>query len=216
MDVVYYSSFGSDECLERYGQIADAVTGNVVDNEYHFYNTNYDTTTVDGRTGDTGYYSSESCESSESVSGNYTGNLTVDNEIATPFPDGVQHQQTKSTRAYAFGSRCRTNSGKQNSEQRKVPELVRIGATVRERSRMHMLNDAFDELRKVVPRQNVGDHQKMSKIATLRLAIQYISSLMFTLQNSGVEIRKIRGHCVGDRRGKRRKTSAKKNAVQLE
>lgn len=90
---------------------------------------------------------------------------------------------------------------------RRVPELVRIGATVRERTRMHMLNDAFDALRKVVPKHNLGDHQKMSKIATLRLAIQYISTLAMTLRTSGIEIRKVPGLCVGDRRGKRRRST---------
>ncbi|ESO84788.1 hypothetical protein LOTGIDRAFT_60576, partial [Lottia gigantea] len=54
---------------------------------------------------------------------------------------------------------------------------ARDGATERERSRMHLLNDAFDQLRKVVPKSNLSEHQKLSKIATLRLAIHYISAL---------------------------------------
>jgi hypothetical protein len=49
--------------------------------------------------------------------------------------------------------------------------------TVRERNRMHALNEAFDELRRVVPKANLHDHQRLSKIATLRLAIHYISCL---------------------------------------
>ncbi|XP_053379996.1 uncharacterized protein LOC128548655 [Mercenaria mercenaria] len=97
---------------------------------------------------------------------------------------------------------------------RRVPELVRIGATVRERTRMHMLNDAFDELRKVVPKNSLGEHQKLSKIATLRLAIQYIAALVTTLRTSGVEIAKIRGSCIGDRRGKRRSKLVKKFFVK--
>ncbi|CAF1084627.1 unnamed protein product [Didymodactylos carnosus] len=57
--------------------------------------------------------------------------------------------------------------------------------TVRERNRMHALNEAFDELRKVVPKSNLNDHQRLSKIATLRLAIHYISALTSILQSSG-------------------------------
>lgn len=108
-----------------------------------------------------------------------------------------------------------SDSGKHKTKySRRVPELVRLGATVRERTRMHMLNDAFDDLRKVVPKNSLGEHQKLSKIATLRLAIQYIAALVATLQTSGVEIRKVRGSCVGDRRGKRRSKITKKPFVQ--
>ena len=57
--------------------------------------------------------------------------------------------------------------------------------TVRERNRMHALNEAFDELRRVVPKANLHDHQRLSKIATLRLAIHYISCLTQILDASG-------------------------------
>ena len=61
----------------------------------------------------------------------------------------------------------------------------RNGATLRERNRMHILNDAFDELRKMVPKSNLNEHQRLSKIATLRLAILYINRLTFILSESG-------------------------------
>ncbi|GFN98922.1 neurogenic differentiation factor 1 [Plakobranchus ocellatus] len=91
--------------------------------------------------------------------------------------------------------------------KRKPPksyEISRIGATERERTRMHMLNDAFDELRKVVPKSNLSEHQKLSKIATLRLAIHYISALGSTLKATGAEIKLVKDTGVCDRRGKRR------------
>lgn len=50
---------------------------------------------------------------------------------------------------------------------------------------MHALNEAFDELRRVVPKANLHDHQRLSKIATLRLAIHYISCLTQILDASG-------------------------------
>ena len=74
-------------------------------------------------------------------------------------------------------------------EQKMSPN--RDGATERERTRMHMLNDAFDELRKVVPKSNLSEHQRLSKIATLRLAIHYISALTSILKSTGAEIRLI-------------------------
>ena len=62
----------------------------------------------------------------------------------------------------------------------------RNGATLRERNRMHILNDAFDDLRKIVPKTNLNnEHQRLSKIATLRLAIHYISALTRLLQSTG-------------------------------
>jgi hypothetical protein len=61
----------------------------------------------------------------------------------------------------------------------------RNGATLRERNRMHILNDAFDDLRKMVPKNNLNEHQRLSKIATLRLAIQYIGALTNILESSG-------------------------------
>ena len=155
-------------------------------------------------------YGYSSSEGSASGSDCFPGNQTwYPSQYAGYAVDGEIGRTKSRDRQYAFGSRSRSFVSKKKSDDRKVPEIVRIGATVRERTRMHMLNDAFDELRKVVPQQNLGDHQKLSKIATLRLAIQYISSLMGTLQKEGVEIRKVRGHCVGDRRGKRRKTANK-------
>lgn len=57
--------------------------------------------------------------------------------------------------------------------------------TVRERNRMHALNEAFDDLRRVVPKANLHDHQRLSKIATLRLAIHYITCLTQILQANG-------------------------------
>lgn len=68
---------------------------------------------------------------------------------------------------------------KSNARHRKYIHLRsnRECATARERSRMHNLNDSFDELRKVIPKTNYSGDEKLSKIATLRLAIHYIGAL---------------------------------------
>ena len=52
---------------------------------------------------------------------------------------------------------------------------------------MHKLNRAFEELRKVIPKTSHNDDEKLSKIATLRLAIHYISVLSNILEQNSVE-----------------------------
>lgn len=53
--------------------------------------------------------------------------------------------------------------------------LRRAESNERERVRMHSLNDAFQELREVIPHVNVG--RKLSKFETLKLAKNYIKAL---------------------------------------
>ncbi|XP_030751266.1 class E basic helix-loop-helix protein 22-like, partial [Sitophilus oryzae] len=51
---------------------------------------------------------------------------------------------------------------------------VRLNINARERRRMHDLNDALDELRAVIPYAHSPSVRKLSKIATLLLAKNYI------------------------------------------
>jgi hypothetical protein len=78
-----------------------------------------------------------------------------------------------------------TNSSTIVSSIPSLPPPPAPPPTVRERNRMHALNEAFDELRRVVPKANLHDHQRLSKIATLRLAIHYISCLTQILDANG-------------------------------
>lgn len=73
-------------------------------------------------------------------------------------------------------SRSLTNSqnllpGKGKNRQGKA---VRLNINARERRRMHDLNDALDELRAVIPYAHSPSVRKLSKIATLLLAKNYI------------------------------------------
>ena len=66
----------------------------------------------------------------------------------------------------------------------------RLSISARERCRMHNLNDALDELRKVIPNAHspfVGQHSKLTKIVTLFLAKNYILMQGNTLE----EMRKL-------------------------
>ena len=53
-------------------------------------------------------------------------------------------------------------------------KVVRLNINARERRRMHDLNDALDELRSVIPYAHSPSVRKLSKIATLLLAKNYI------------------------------------------
>ncbi|XP_063241589.1 class E basic helix-loop-helix protein 23-like [Bacillus rossius redtenbacheri] len=61
--------------------------------------------------------------------------------------------------------------GKAKARQGKT---VRLNINARERRRMHDLNDALDELRSVIPYAHSPSVRKLSKIATLLLAKNYI------------------------------------------
>ncbi|CAI2348685.1 unnamed protein product [Caenorhabditis sp. 36 PRJEB53466] len=58
----------------------------------------------------------------------------------------------------------------------------RVKANGRERARMHGLNNALDMLREYIP--ITTQHQKLSKIETLRLARNYIDALQRMLQTN--------------------------------
>ncbi|XP_022663898.1 neurogenic differentiation factor 1-like [Varroa destructor] len=64
--------------------------------------------------------------------------------------------------------------------QQKVKRTRRLRANDRERNRMHMLNDALDRLRTVLPAST--DDSKLTKIETLRFAHNYIFALAETLR----------------------------------
>ncbi|KAG6938557.1 basic helix-loop-helix family member e23 [Chelydra serpentina] len=56
----------------------------------------------------------------------------------------------------------------------KEPRSLRLSINARERRRMHDLNDALDGLRSVIPYAHSPSVRKLSKIATLLLAKNYI------------------------------------------
>lgn len=67
-------------------------------------------------------------------------------------------------------SGAKSEGGKKNKEQK----TLRLNINARERRRMHDLNDALDELRAVIPYAHSPSVRKLSKIATLLLAKNYI------------------------------------------
>ncbi|PNF27195.1 hypothetical protein B7P43_G06488 [Cryptotermes secundus] len=80
-----------------------------------------------------------------------------------------QHQQRSSSMGSSGGGSG--GVGKSKSRQGK---MVRLNINARERRRMHDLNDALDELRSVIPYAHSPSVRKLSKIATLLLAKNFI------------------------------------------
>lgn len=72
------------------------------------------------------------------------------------------------------GQGTSTMSGTGNKSKSKQGKSVRLNINARERRRMHDLNDALDELRSVIPYAHSPSVRKLSKIATLLLAKNYI------------------------------------------
>ncbi|XP_028660286.1 class E basic helix-loop-helix protein 22 [Erpetoichthys calabaricus] len=68
------------------------------------------------------------------------------------------------------GGKAETSNTKKSKEQK----TLRLNINARERRRMHDLNDALDELRAVIPYAHSPSVRKLSKIATLLLAKNYI------------------------------------------
>lgn len=72
------------------------------------------------------------------------------------------------------GQGTSTMSGVGAKSKSKQGKSVRLNINARERRRMHDLNDALDELRSVIPYAHSPSVRKLSKIATLLLAKNYI------------------------------------------
>lgn len=65
-------------------------------------------------------------------------------------------------------------TSKSKHRRPKGEKVARLNINARERRRMHDLNDALDELRSVIPYAHSPSVRKLSKIATLLLAKNYI------------------------------------------
>uniref|UniRef100_A0A8C3J7N3 Class E basic helix-loop-helix protein 22 n=1 Tax=Calidris pygmaea TaxID=425635 RepID=A0A8C3J7N3_9CHAR len=78
----------------------------------------------------------------------------------------------------AEGARSLGGAGRDHghggSKKSKEQKALRLNINARERRRMHDLNDALDELRAVIPYAHSPSVRKLSKIATLLLAKNYI------------------------------------------
>ncbi|KAM4700478.1 twist-related protein 2-like [Discoglossus pictus] len=79
---------------------------------------------------------------------------------------------------------CKRNKRSPHLETFEDVHTQRIIANVRERQRTQSLNDAFAELRKIIP---TLPSDKLSKIQTLKLASRYIDFLYQVLQSDELD-----------------------------
>ncbi|XP_053311881.1 twist-related protein 2-like [Spea bombifrons] len=79
---------------------------------------------------------------------------------------------------------CKRNKRSPHIETYEDVHTQRIIANVRERQRTQSLNDAFAELRKIIP---TLPSDKLSKIQTLKLASRYIDFLYQVLQSDELD-----------------------------
>ncbi|KAK3090206.1 hypothetical protein FSP39_010029 [Pinctada imbricata] len=100
---------------------------------------------------------------------NVDGNSSDDSSDAN-LSDGYRHQCDGLQEAYGEHELESKHKHKRN----KGEKVVRLNINARERRRMHDLNDALDELRSVIPYAHSPSVRKLSKIATLLLAKNYI------------------------------------------
>uniref|UniRef100_A0A8C3REW1 BHLH domain-containing protein n=1 Tax=Cyanoderma ruficeps TaxID=181631 RepID=A0A8C3REW1_9PASS len=91
----------------------------------------------------------------------------------------------------AQGKRSRRSPAPQPPEDAHAQRVI---ANVRERQRTQSLNDAFAELRKIIP---TLPSDKLSKIQTLKLAARYIDFLCQVLQSDQLDHRAGRGFVPG-------------------
>ncbi|XP_050309775.1 neurogenic differentiation factor 6 [Anthonomus grandis grandis] len=84
------------------------------------------------------------------------------------------HKEEKQKKRYATG-RNRVSRAKSPTQIMRIKRVRRLKANDRERNRMHMLNEALDRLRCVLP--TFPEDTKLTKIETLRFAHNYIHAL---------------------------------------
>ncbi|XP_018323925.1 class A basic helix-loop-helix protein 15-like isoform X1 [Agrilus planipennis] len=80
-----------------------------------------------------------------------------------------------STSSGSIGGTTTTGRRRKTGISARERNLRRLESNERERMRMHSLNDAFEQLREVIP--HIKMERKLSKIETLTLAKNYIMAL---------------------------------------
>lgn len=84
------------------------------------------------------------------------------------------HEPTLTLNSGVTGAGEGGGAGERGYRARREKRPLRLNINSRERRRMHDLNDALDDLRAVIPYAHSPSVRKLSKIATLLLAKNYI------------------------------------------
>lgn len=124
------------------------------------------------------YTPENSCSPHKKSEGYSPQFVDLETKIATSTPHKAHEEKPK--KRYATG-RNRISRAKSPSQVMKIKRVRRMKANDRERNRMHMLNEALDRLRCVLP--TFPEDTKLTKIETLRFAHNYIWALGQTVTN---------------------------------
>lgn len=106
--------------------------------------------------------------------------LLITGKTSTPVKEKKTKDPNKPKKNYANGKN-RVTRCKSPSQIMRIKRNRRMKANDRERNRMHMLNEALDRLRCVLPA--FPEDTKLTKIETLRFAHNYIYALSQTLES---------------------------------
>lgn len=102
-------------------------------------------------------------------------NIDVEDNSSSDSMDNRAFRTDSDNQDYTNEQECQDFEGKIKSGRRGSPQkVIRLNVNARERRRMHDLNDALDDLRSVIPYAHSPSVRKLSKIATLLLAKNYI------------------------------------------
>lgn len=130
-----------------------------------------------------------------------TRQVPTDSESANSFSDDDQHMGSLynsfdnrkrprldncSNSVSPTGKRLKTEIDESTTLNFEGVHVQRVMANVRERQRTQSLNDAFAQLRKIIP---TLPSDKLSKIQTLKLATRYIDFLCQVLRNDELEVK---------------------------
>lgn len=117
---------------------------------------------------------------------------TTDTDSVNSYSDEDQYQQERKRQHRELApdpthlKRLKTESDDPNILTFEGVHVQRVMANVRERQRTQSLNDAFAQLRKIIP---TLPSDKLSKIQTLKLATRYIDFLCQVLRNDEMEVK---------------------------
>lgn len=94
---------------------------------------------------------------------------------SSPSDSGASSNSEENVEKKARGAGTKRAARRRKGVSARERNLRRLESNERERQRMHSLNDAFQDLREVIPHVNLD--RKLSKIETLTLAKNYIKAL---------------------------------------
>ena len=116
-----------------------------------------------------------------SDSGNYLpGNRKKQDKIASEEEKNRTEEENSNndeSRKSGQGSKRTRRNSKRGNSWRQSNRTRRLVANARERSRIHIMSEAFEGLRRAVPCYSYD--QKLSKLAILRIATSYIAALAY-------------------------------------